>query len=96
MLNSAGMSNRDLGRERPRIELNSHPGLPCGGGYKDITQSPGKVLWLGQNLGAGMGGGEPCVLIYLFIMGTLVGTGVYPLGWDCPNLRPGEAVTQRS
>lgn len=64
MLNSAGMSNRDLGRERPRIELNSHPGLPCGGGYKDITQSPGKVLWLEQNLGAGMGRGEPCVLIY--------------------------------
>lgn len=73
-LNSAGMSNRDLERERPRIELNSHPGLPCVGGYKDITQSPGKVLWLGQNLGAGWGWGT--MYPNLFIVGTLVGSGV--------------------
>lgn len=45
MLNSAEMSNKGLERERLRIELNSHPGLPCVGGYKDrLLRAPGKVL----------------------------------------------------
>jgi hypothetical protein len=45
MLNSAEMSNKGLERERLRIELNSHPELPCVGGNKDrLLRAPGKVL----------------------------------------------------
>lgn len=77
MLDSAGgMSNRDLERERPRIELNSHPGCLVWVDSGMISQSPRQCVVVGTEPWgwAGGGGRGRTMCPNLFIVGTLVGS----------------------